>query len=426
MTNRWRVAAALAWIVSACGLLTGCGGGSASTPKTITGIAISGAPIKVFDHTKDKQEAWNIPDAAVSAWRDASGQISMVVPHRENYRMTGPDLEHLKIEPHKIFSSAQSSMQIPEADANYTQWLLTPYTLDGTTIHMLTHMEWYGCLLNGDCAITSTDGNGADTDSWVSSASQMISTDGGANFHLDNTAGSHVAASPGYKWTGTTALNDRIYLHALNHSGLFSTSRLIREGSGFYTIGYIILRDFTRVDPATGIYQAPVTLFGYVLLRTVDLTDPGSWQGWEGGSSWAPASTARYKTFLPMQNGQMLNGSSPQIVYDTVAQCYILIHTIFGGSNAVYYMTTRSLASPKWSDTKEIAGTASLVTDPGGPVKGFNDQNYISLLDDASEGINFETTSGSPQLFYNTSPGQYGGDNLGRDIYRLQLTISYR
>ncbi len=398
----------------------GCRAWNKSLAKTIAGITVTGSPVMVFNH-KDKVMKWNIPDGPVSAWRETNGRISMLVPHFENYRMTGPDLEDLTIDPHAIFSSGASSMQIPEHDSNYLQWLLTPYTLDGVTVHMLTHMEWYGCLLNNDCDQTAQ----AETNSWVSSVSQMISTDGGENFRLDNTGGSHVAASPGFHWTGTEALADKIYLRALNHTGIFATSRLTEEGHYYYMVGYLILRDFSNVDP-TG--AAPISKFGFVLLRSNDLSNPGGWQGWEGAGNWGPASAADYQTFLPMHNGGPLdNAAPPQIVYDTKAQCYILIFTFFGGNNAVYYTTTKSLAAPEWSDTKEVDGTAHLVTDPAGSVEGFSDLNYISLLDDDSAGFNFETTSGAPQLFYNTSPAQYDATkNLDRDIYRVPLNISYQ
>ena len=89
-------------------------------------------------------------------------------------------------------------------------------------------------------------------------------------------------------------------------------------------------------------------------------------------------------------------------------------------------MTTKSLANPAWTDSTPILGTVQLVTDPGGAVHGFNDANYPSILDNNSTGFNFEFTSGSPLLFWSTFPAQYGGDNLARDIYMVQLSVTYR
>ena len=47
------------------------------------------------------------------------------------------------------------------------------------------------------------------------------------------------------------------------------------------------------------------------------------------------------------------------------------------------------------------------------------------MLDPNSAGYNFEFTNGAPLFFYSTSPGAYDGDNLARDVYRVQLSVTY-
>jgi hypothetical protein len=340
--------------------------------------------------------------------------------------MRGPDLEHLTIDPHKIYSSSQSGGQIPEDLYDYDHWLMGPYSLDGQHFYSLTHSEWYACLLNGDCSQTAADGNPADLNSWVTTVNSMVSMDGGSSWKLNLANSNHVVAKTGYYWTGSQALAFKIYLQALNHTGMFQPTRVIKEGNYYYAMGFHIHRDFAQIDPTHGVYQAPVDKYGYALMRTNDITNPNGWQAWTSSSTYEPISKLDFGVFLPQQNGSSLNAAPPQIIFDTNAQCYVLIHTLFGGSNAVYYMTTKSLASPGWSQSTPILGTAQLITDPGGPMWGFNDQNYPSIVDANSSGFNFEFTSGSPLLFYNTSPGQYGGDNLARDVYRVQLSITYQ
>ena len=390
--------------------------------KTIVGIAITGQPVKVFDYTKDQQEPDNIPDGQVTAWREADGTVNLTIPASENYRMRGPDLLHLTIDPQIIYSSLQSGTQIPENQYNYNHWLMGPYSLDGKTFYSLSHSEWYACLLNGDCNV-----NGAYYgNSWVATANDFISTDGGASWQLNVAGGNHVAAKPGYYWTGSLALQDSVYTIGDNHTGVFQPSRVIREGTYFYWIGYFLHRDFTQLNPAQGVYSAPVDATGYILMRSADITNPNSWETWEGGGTFEAVADQHYTPFSPIQNGTSVNSPPPQIIYDTTAQCYILIHTLYGGSNPVYYMTTKSLANPSWTNDATIGGTAALVTDPGGPVVGFNDANYVSIIDPSSSGYNFEFTGGSPLLFYSTLPSQYGGVNTARDLYRVQLTITYR
>jgi hypothetical protein len=395
-------------------MVVGCSTSNTTTSpprvaKTITGIAITGQPVKVFDYTRDQQQQGNIPDGQVTAWREADGTVDLMIPSSEGYRMRGPDLTHLTIDPTEIYSSSRSANQIPEDAYNYAHWLMGPYSLDGRTFYSISHSEWYACLLNGDCAVNGDYyGN-----SWVATANDFVSTDGGASWQLNVVGGNHVAAKPGYHWTGTIALQDSIYHFAFNHTGVFQPTRVIREGGYFYWIGLYIHRDFSAVDPAHGVYQAPIDTTGYILMRNADVTNPNGWERWGG-------------PFEPQQNGTAIDGTPPQIIYDTTAQSYILIHTLYGGSNAVYYMTTQSLANPAWSDDAVIAGTATLVTDPGGPVTGFNDANYASIIDPGSGGYNFEFTGGSPMLFYSTFPSQYGGVNTARDLYRVALTVTYR
>jgi hypothetical protein len=402
-----------------------------NSPPTPTGspairqIQVIGQPVKVFDHARDQQEPYNIPDSPTTAWKEANGTVNLLISHFEAYRMRGPDLEHLTMDPDKIYSSSDSASQVAEDAYNYHHWLMGPYSLDGQRFYSLAHSEWYACLLNGDCAQIGSNGLGVTLNSWVNTLSSFTSADGGASWQLNVVNGNHVVANTGYHWTGSAALADRIYLHALNHSGMFSPTRVIKEGGSYYAIGFYQHRDFSQIDPAHGVYEAPIDRYGYALLRTNDITDPNGWQAWTSGSTWEPLANLTFGTFLPQQNGSALNAGPPQIIFDTNAQCYILIHALFSGGSAVYYMTTKSLANPAWSQSTPILGTAQLVTDPGGPVVGFDDSNYPSILDTNSQGFSFEFTGGSPLLFYSTSPSQYGGDNLARDLYRVQLSITY-
>jgi len=416
-----------------CGLLlTGCGGSSSQNSsslqlaKTITGIAVSGTPIKVFDHTKDQQQSYNIPDGQVTAWREADGTMDLTIPSFENYRMRGTGFANLTIDPHEVFSSETNAHLTPEADYNYAHWLMGVYTLDGKTYYAMTHSEWYACLLNSNCNATVSGGDNATLNSWVATPNEMISTDGGADWQLNTVNGSHTVAALGYAWTGSTAEQDQIYLHALNHTGVFQPSRIIQENGYYYSVAFYIHRKFSAIDPASNVYEAPVDGYGYILMRTNDLTNPGSWQIWQGGSTFGAMNSGTLQPFSPMVNGGSANAAPPQIIYDQNAQCYILIFTIYGQNGAVYYMTTKSLATPDWSAATTITGTANIVSDPGGPVTGFGGDNYVSIIDESSAGYNFEFTTGSPQLFFSTFPSQYGGDNLARDLYRLPLTISYQ
>ena len=154
---RSRIAPLLVFAVIAAGLLLqACGGNSTSsspppppTTKSIAQIQVVGQPVIVFNHTTDQQQPYNIPDEQITAWREANGTVNLIIPHYEVYRMRGPDLLHLTIDPNEIYSSTQSGSQIAENLYNYHHWFAGPYSLDGQTFYTLSHSEWYACLLNG-------------------------------------------------------------------------------------------------------------------------------------------------------------------------------------------------------------------------------------------------------------------------------------
>ena len=248
--------------------------------------------------------------------------------------------------------------------------------------------------------------------------------------------GNHAVANTSFHWTGSMPLAQNVYLQALNHSGMFQPTRLVQEGSYWYTVVFYIHRDFSQINPSAGVYEAPIDKTGYVLLRTSDFTDPNSWQAWNGGSDYEPIANETFQTFDPKLGSTTLNAAPPQLLYDATAHVYVLMHTLYGVSNAVYYMSTASPSTPVWSDSTPIVGTARMVSDPGGPlqggtgsygpVTGFNDSNYPSMIDAQSPGYNFEFISGGLYLFYSTSPGTQGGDTLARDVYRVPLAVTYQ
>ncbi len=128
--HRSRVAPLLASVIAGpLFLMQACSSGTSNSPsstpttKTIAQIQVVGQPVIVFDHTTDQQQPYNIPDSQITAWREANGTVNLMIPHYEAYRMRGPDLAHLTIDPNEIYSSSQSGSQIPENLYNYHHWL---------------------------------------------------------------------------------------------------------------------------------------------------------------------------------------------------------------------------------------------------------------------------------------------------------------
>lgn len=395
------------------------------TNTTIKQIRFVNQPSIVFDHARDKQGELNLPDAQVTAWRESDGTVNLTIPHYENYRMRGPDLAHLHIDPKVILSSIASAGDPVEDHYNYRHWIMSPYTFDGKNIFSLVHSEWYACLLHGDCTEGSNQIN-----SWVTTITAFTSADGGASWGPLGANASHNVAAMGYKWTGSRALNSSTYRTTLDHTGLTVPTRIIKEGNYFYSIANLIHRDSATLD-ANG--SAPIDKFGFVLLRSGDLSNPASWGAWTGAGNFSPVADGKFQEFLPVKNGGLMNVASAQMIYDTHAQTYILFFSVncdnlSSCASPLYYTTTKSLANPSWSESVQIAGSDTIRSDPRGPgtacSQGF--KSYISVIDDQSPGFNFEFTAGHPWLFYVVNPGNCDPNkNLERDLYRLELAIDY-
>jgi hypothetical protein len=430
------VASLLAVAVSAQSDESRGGGVYVSQPRDrrqitgISGVRVVGNPTLVFDHLTDKREPNHIPDLAVTAWRDVEGTVNLLVPHFQNYRMRGPDLEHLTSVPEPIFSSRDSASDRLERHYNYHQWLAAPYTFDGRTIHALGHHEWYACLTAGDCRGSApptpySTGN-YQLNSWANAVTSLVSRDGGASWRLNGRHAAHLVTNERFTWSGTSHLGSGIYRQALNHTGMMSPSRIIREGDHYYSIAFLVHRDFTNIDPVTK--QAPADKEGWVLMRASDPARSSGWEGWVSDDKYVPLNSHTFTAFQPMD----LAGQ-PQIIYDINARTYVAIFASLAGVGPVYYATTPTLATPTWSAARPIDGTAALqidprTADPEAPCStGFQTGNYVSLIDTHSAGLNFEFTDGDPWLFYTYNPGlRCGGNNLDRDIVRIRLNVGYR
>src|SRR5579863_8755429 len=93
----------------------------AASPRQISGISLVGGPTIVLDHLTD-QLPNALPDSQATAWKNADGTVNLTIPWFENYRMQGPDLEHLTVDPNEIFSSRTQASDILEDHYNFWHW----------------------------------------------------------------------------------------------------------------------------------------------------------------------------------------------------------------------------------------------------------------------------------------------------------------
>jgi hypothetical protein len=394
-------------------LMSWFGINTVSAETTITGIKVVGPKVKFFDHTQ-KVEEWCFADGTMAAWREADGTVNLFMPSPEQYRLRGPDLLHLKFDPKKVYSAKESGTQVAEHLYNYYPFILGAYSEDGVNFYGLAHTEWYAERLAG----------GPGSRGWVTSVNAYVSHDGGASWALNKHKGNSMVASPGFYWTGSKAFEDGVWKRTRNtFTGLQQISRILKEGDYYYAVGNLYHRDFTRIDAATG--EPAMDKEGVVIIRTNDFTKPDGWTVAIGGGKYSPISTTsvfKWDTFYPKQGGVNCASWNQSLIYDTNAECWIL-NFLDRKANRLYYMTSKTLANPVWSDYAPIEGVPEV--DP------LAFWQYATIIDPTCKGYNFESTSsGSPYLFW-SNDGPLVGDpphhimSNRSDLCYAQLSITY-
>ena len=391
----------------------------------------------VWSH-RNKVEPLNFSDVTPWAWREADGTVNLLIATFEAYRLRGSNLLSLssRVGP-KIYSAAAAGLDTVEDHYNFRPFILAPYSDDGVNLYSLVHMEWpAACLVPGDIDIP-----GAYYNSWVTTITQMKSTDGGASWHLNVVDGNYVVTKPGYHWTGTLAQTSRSYLYGgVNFTGLQGPCNLLKEGDYYYSMGNLYQRDFSVINPSQGVYQAPITKEGLAVIRTTNFKSPNNWEAWNG-SGWEPQANNNWGTWFPKRRGVTMKVWGVTWYYDVTAQLYVLVFPGNAGQHEpVYYATTPSLANMVWSDAVPILGSELLVTDPlgkpgdpPGPWLGFSGSSYPVIQDPNCPGFQFDKVlTDSPWLFYCQQPGYYNNRGRGwdpsayrNDVYRIRLKVTY-
>jgi len=391
----------------------------------------------VWSHL-NKVEPLNFADVSPWAWREADGTVNLFIATFEAYRLRGSNLLSLgsQVGP-KIYSAAAVGLDTVEDHYNFRPFVLAPYSDDGVNLYSLVHMEWpAACLIPGDIDLP-----GAYYNSWVTTITQMKSTDGGASWHLNVVDGNYVVTKPGYHWTGTLAQTSRSYLYGgVNYTGLQGPCNLLKEGDYYYSVGNLYQRDFSVINPSQGVYQAPITKEGLAFIRTTNFKSPNNWEAWNG-SGWGPQVNNNWGTWYPKRQGMTMKAWGVTWYYDVTANLYVLVFPGNAGMHEpVYYVTTPSLVNMVWSDAVPIVGSELLITDPlgkpgdpPGAWLGFSGASYPVIQDPNCPGFQFDKVlTDSPWLFYCQQPGYY--NNRGpawdpsayrNDVYRIQLKVTH-
>jgi hypothetical protein len=311
----------------------------------------------------------DIPDHPARAFRTADGNVTLLASHINARRNVGSNLNTVT---HSCTVVHASEKDITFGDFRYYQWLQAPYTLDGKTIYMLTHNEWYGNLVKPSC-------NGDLIDGWISAITLLVSTNSGANYTrpLD-----YLVRTP------TTPWNSNMPCSQSNPTryGDLGGSNIVYNNGYYYK--------FFLYEPEPGI--APNT-GRQCIMRSSNIGNASSWFVWNG-AGWTNSKTSACASIASVYNIR-------SVTFNTYIDMYIGIQYING--NVVFNLSHDLL---NWSTATNISTSGIDLTSLA----------YPSLLDPTDTTMNFERSGQSPYIYYtHLNNGNWG------DLMRFPLKFTY-
>lgn len=342
-------------------------------------ITSAGPDQIVYDAGQDQCAAGDWPDGGVRAFRDASGQVQVIMPSiYGNRRLIGPDLNHLT---HDCTVTLDSNQNPDPAAYDNGQWLASVYSPDGQTVYGLTHMEYIGAFFPGMCPVDIHSPDALRC--WWNTVTLVVSTDAGHSYHRAPKRNGLVGALPfRYDPSGI----------GFEGMGLNGLTQIVRNpDDGYY---YTISGD--AIAPQAGVQGT-----GYnCLMRTKNLADPTSWRGWDGrGFTRTFVDPYRESTNPPSAHVckpiNITNHSNNlSLSWNTTLRRWLVVYQNPGGG--YWFTTSPDLTS--WGRPQKFLDRPN----PWGVKCGDpTAESGTSLIDPASTSRNF-TTTGQRPYFYTT------------------------
>ncbi|CUA86956.1 hypothetical protein Ga0061061_10396 [Chelatococcus sambhunathii] len=239
------IAGALAGAI-ATGLMPG-----AARAQTSGGysLAPTGPVETVFDWSRDACVKSHVPDAPARAFRNADGEVRLIISHNDNRALLGPSLDAVVPSCAVIYEANRSPKLAAFDDLS---WISSVYTGDGRTVYALAHTELRGERTPGQCPA------GKYSACLLNTVTGLVSRDGGRSFRPEGEGGPPVVATLPYDFpTDRTA-----------RVGYANPTNIIKRDGWYYAF---IFADGYRAQKR-----------GACLIRTKNLSDPASWRAWNG------------------------------------------------------------------------------------------------------------------------------------------------
>jgi hypothetical protein len=220
----------------------------------------------VFDWSTQACNSNFAADSPARAWKDSAGKVHLTISSNASYAMVGTSLNNVAVDcAHTLLPS---DFNADPSTYDDQEWVVSPYTADGTNVYALIHDEYHGWEHQGMCdtqgrpprpKLLTTPVAGYNPGCWYNAITYATSTDGGYTFtHAVPPA--HLVASVPY-----------VYQQYTSAYGYFSPSNVIRKSDGYF---YVVWQAEAYGAQQIGVCEA----------RTKNPTNPASWRGWNGTS----------------------------------------------------------------------------------------------------------------------------------------------
>jgi hypothetical protein len=353
---------------------------AAKTP-TIAGVVDFSSRTAVFTSPEQSCNNNDIPDAMARAFRDSSGTVHLIAASSELFENLGPTLDSVQ---HSCQVGHYSANDPNPADFNDQTWVDDFYTLDGTRIAGLTHTEYHGWAIKGECTFSGYNiGCEYDSDTYHES------DDGGYHFNSFKAPNNFLAGVP-YK-----------YIIDKGPSGYSVDSNIIELG-GWY---YAMVTSYAWPPNCSG-QRGPGRCLvpgGGGPMRTTNVFDPSSWRGWSG-TDFSVSFADPYPGPVDDRKSHVLT-TVPYMDVVTGINLFessgVVVAVLWNpwdneyGRKGFYLSTSTDLVN--WTKPKLVATVDQfLAQEPPGSWS----YAYFSLIDPAAPDMNFSIVGSQPYLYY--------------------------
>ncbi len=393
------------WLLAFAPIAASDAPAAAQEPSGIPQVqgALVGPRVTVFD-TKNQCELIDIPDAPARAFVDSQGAVHLVSSHYVMRASIGPTLETVK---HNCEVAYRSHHDPNPADFDDNTWLDSFYSIDGTNIVALGHMEYHGWEHPGECY---EQGNYSAA-CWYNGDTLHLSNDGGYHFGSFKPPANYILSVP-YR-----------YLVNSGPEGYSIDTNIVKSGDWYYAVvtgwGW----------PANCFFEYSDCLVfgGAAPIRTSDITDPTSWRGWNGQDFsvsfddpyLGPIADPFDHIFFPVPTIAYVNAINFHPASNLFVATLIDPFNNYYGPPGFYLSTSPDLIN--WSQPTLVVTIAQLLAKepPGNWTYG-----YFSLLDPDSTDPNFSTITDTPYLYYVRSDAN--NCCYVRVLYRQRIKLKWK